>query len=395
MEIEIGLIEIKRRKRKLDNAKVAELAGSINEIGLLNPVTVRRVNGHFELVAGAHRLEAFKLLGRDVIPAEVFDGSDLDAELAEIDENLKRAELTVLEQGELLERRNEILTERGERRMVGRYPESNGETVSPLKSTPDIALEIGLSERGAQQRMQIARDIAPDVKDAIRNTPLADSTTQLLALARMDKETQSAIAKKIAEGEAETVTDARRLINKSNVKTPAPIAGKYRIFYADPPWEYGNSGSGIDQYGPAERHYPVMTIDELCAMGEKVVGAAENDSVLFLWTTSPMLEVAFDVINAWGFKYKTSFVWDKVKHNFGHYNSVRHELLLVCTRGSCTPDCDEKIDSVQSIERSTRHSEKPEEFRAIIEKLYPQGGRLELFRRGEAPKNWCVWGNEC
>jgi N6-adenosine-specific RNA methylase IME4 len=66
---------------------------------------------------------------------------------------------------------------------------------------------------------------------------------------------------------------------------------------------------------------------------------------------------------------------------------------LICTRGSCTPDCDEKIDSVQSIERSDRHSEKPDEFRAIIDKLYRQGRHLELFARQNA-LGWDAWGLE-
>jgi hypothetical protein len=75
-----------------------------------------------------------------------------------------------------------------------------------------------------------------------------------------------------------------------------------------------------------------MPIAELCALDVKA--RAADDAVLFLWVTSPMLEVSFQVIKAWGFQYKTSFVWDKVKHNFGHYNSLRHEFLLICTRGS-------------------------------------------------------------
>ena len=120
---------------------------------------------------------------------------------------------------------------------------------------------------------------------------------------------------------------------------------------------------------------------------------AEDDAVLFLWATSPMLENAFQVIRAWGFKYKTSFVWDKVKHNFGHYNSVRHELLLVCTRGSCTPDTPKLFDSVQTVERTDRHSEKPEEFRRIIETLYTSGSKLELFARAEHA-GWTVHGNQ-
>jgi len=120
----------------------------------------------------------------------------------------------------------------------------------------------------------------------------------------------------------------------------------------------------------------------------------DKNSVLFLWVTSPLLERCFPIIEAWGFEYKSSFVWDKVKHNMGHYNSVRHELLLVCVRGACKPDVSRLVDSVQSIERSNRHSEKPEEFRKIIENLYDHGRRLELFHRGKAPEGWDAIGNE-
>ena len=171
--------------------------------------------------------------------------------------------------------------------------------------------------------------------------------------------------------------------------------GKYRIFYADPPWSYGNSGviGPTDNYGHVHRHYPSMSIAELCAMGPAVRDMAEDDAVLFMWVTSPLLEECFEVIRAWGFKYKTSFVWDKVRHNFGHYNSVRHELLLVCTRGSCTPDNPRLYDSVQTIERSDTHSEKPGEFRDMIGELYEYGGRIELFARVNTD-GWEAWGNE-
>ena len=130
---------------------------------------------------------------------------------------------------------------------------------------------------------------------------------------------------------------------------------------------------------------------ELSAMPIRAM--VDEDAVLFLWVTSPFLEDSFALIKAWGFTYKTSFVWDKIKHNMGHYNSVRHEFLLVCTRGSCTPDAKELFDSVQSIERTT-HSAKPERFREIIDTLYLHGKKLELFRRGDVPAGWSVWGNE-
>lgn len=164
------------------------------------------------------------------------------------------------------------------------------------------------------------------------------------------------------------------------------VSRKYRVIYADPPWSY-NDKQNIEVLGGAEKHYLTMPLNDIC----KLPVPAEDNAVLFIWVTSPMLEDCFKVINAWGFKYKTSFVWDKVAHNMGHYNSVRHEFLLICTRGSCTPDVAKLFDSVVSIER-TEHSRKPKEFRDMIDTLYPIGNRLEMFAR-EAPDGWDVWGN--
>lgn len=181
----------------------------------------------------------------------------------------------------------------------------------------------------------------------------------------------------------------RREIKLEEVKEAAALPeAKYRVIYADPPWKYGDQLT--EDYGPVKFHYPAMTMKELCALPVRQL--CETDAVLFMWVTSPLLYEAAPIIEAWGFTYKTSFVWDKIKHNMGHYNSVRHEFLLICTRGSCTPDEKQLFDSVQSIER-TKHSTKPEEFRTIIDTLYPHGKRIELFARKPA-KNWDVWGNQ-
>lgn len=135
-----------------------------------------------------------------------------------------------------------------------------------------------------------------------------------------------------------------------------------------------------------------MSVSEICKL--PVNNISEKDSVLFLWVTSPLLEDAFTVIKSWGFKYKTSFVWDKIKHNMGHYNSVRHEMLLIATKGSCTPDNKTLYDSVQSIERNDNHSEKPIEFLNIIDDLYNYGNKLEMFCRNIKKDKWYGWGNE-
>jgi N6-adenosine-specific RNA methylase IME4 len=205
----------------------------------------------------------------------------------------------------------------------------------------------------------------------------AEQRDELLDKAEADKQTRDELRRAV------------RRLRKTGEPAALPASG-YRVIYADPPWQYGDTLLNMPGAG-AEDHYPSMSIDELCAM--RVEDLATSDAVLFMWVTSPLLEECFPIIRAWGFEYKTSFVWDKVKHNMGHYNSVRHELLLVCTRGSCTPDVPTLIDSVQSIERSGRHSEKPQEFRTIIDTLYPTGKRLELFARAPVD-GWDVWGNE-
>ena len=225
----------------------------------------------------------------------------------------------------------------------------------------------------------------------------SDHNTPTLAELGLTKR-DSADAQKLAELTQETfdevkqgkksLTQVRREQKQTEVKQTEWPTGKYRIIYADPPWSYGNTMP--DDFREQRDHYAVMSLDDICELPVK--GLTTDDAVLFLWATSPILEECFEVINAWGFKYKASFIWDKVKHNMGHYNSVRHEFLLISVKGSCPPDVQKLFDSVQTIER-TEHSSKPSEFRQIINTLYPYGTRIELFAR-EKHEGWDTYGNE-
>jgi len=266
------------------------------------------------------------------------------------------------------------------------------------QSAKVAAQTVGTNYQYVSDAKRISED-APEVLDMMRagvvNMPAAKQ------LAKMDSETRGLILNTLKESGASEVGGreikmAERSVKQQRIADAPPMpSNKYRIWYADPPWEYNDSGviTDTDSYGRAARHYLTMSIGNLCAMKEEIADRCETDAVLFLWTTSPLLEVAFDVVRAWGFKYKTSFIWDKIKHNFGHYNSVRHELLLICTRGSCTPDNLKLFDSVQSIERTEKHSEKPQEFRDIIDTIYTHGNKIELFAR-ETHEGWDTWGNE-
>lgn|SRR5262245_35726865 len=207
--------------------------------------------------------------------------------------------------------------------------------------------------------------------------------------ANASKSDANASPEPAATGSAETKAHRAEVAEQAAAGgvTADPVE-KYRIVYADPPWDYG-AHAQPDYQTEQRDHYPVQTVEQICAV--PVSSWVEDNAVLFLWVTSPILEKSFAVIRAWGFEYKASFVWDKIKHNMGHYNSVRHELLLICTRGSCHPDSQQLIDSVQSIERG-KHSEKPVEFYDIIETLYTHGRKLEIYARNRRD-GWDVYGH--
>lgn len=199
------------------------------------------------------------------------------------------------------------------------------------------------------------------------------------------------------EGSTGEITKAavlRAAAKLQQKKDPEPVTGwpdgQYRILYADPPWSYNDQRLATVAGGGAVAQYPPMSTDAICALA--VPSLALRDSVLFLWATSPLLPDAHRVLESWGFTYKASFVWDKQRGFNGHYNDVRHELLLVGIKGKCQPQAEKLPPSVVS-EKKTRHSAKPKTFREIIDSLYPHGPRIELFAR-EAPEGWDVWGNE-
>ncbi len=190
--------------------------------------------------------------------------------------------------------------------------------------------------------------------------------------------------------------ELRRQLRDSRQKQLTAPAGTFNLIYADPPWDYsGEQHTRVESSGGARTHYPTLSLEQICDYqfaDKSLIDVLADDAALFIWATSPLLPEALTVITAWDFTYKASFVWDKIQHNVGHYNSVRHELLLVATRGTCLPEVSTLIDSVQTIDRSD-HSAKPERFYEIIETLYPSSSKLELFAR-QARYGWTSTGLE-
>jgi N6-adenosine-specific RNA methylase IME4 len=161
---------------------------------------------------------------------------------------------------------------------------------------------------------------------------------------------------------------------------------KFTTVYADPPWDYENQASPAANGNQASP----LTIDEIC--GEPVARLTTQNAHLHLWTTNAFLPDAFDVIEAWGFAYKSCFVWVKPQIGLGNYWRVSHEFLLLGVKGKLT--FQERNQRSWAELHRTQHSRKPDEIRQIIEQVSP-APYLEMYGRCRPPNSqWTVYGNQ-
>lgn len=188
--------------------------------------------------------------------------------------------------------------------------------------------------------------------------------------------------------------------------------GKYGAILADPPWHFrartalqvGNWTSRRD----VEKHYAVMALDDIKAV--PVQSMAARDAHLFLWTTGPCLRQAFEIIEAWGFRYSAvAFTWVKLKRSYsatqlrflptaetdlhvglGLTTRKNAEFCLLGRRGNAHRNAKDVREIIMAPVRE--HSRKPDAIYERIER-YCDGPYLELFARAERP-GWTVWGNE-
>ncbi len=202
------------------------------------------------------------------------------------------------------------------------------------------------------------------------------------------EELQQRVIEKVKQGV--DVRAARAEVIKETTPVPEFPKGKYRVIYADCPWQ--SEGEPLpDRVTMPSDIYPTMTVEEICNLPVKDI--ADNNAVLFFWATSYHLQYAFEIIAAWGFNYKSSFIWNKTGgRHLGYYSFLNHEILLLATKGVNMLPQGVKFDSVISFKK-TQHSKKPGYFRDMIDQMYPTGNRIELFARRRY-KNWDCFGNQ-
>lgn len=174
---------------------------------------------------------------------------------------------------------------------------------------------------------------------------------------------------------------------------------KYQIIYADPPWSYSSfSSNSYNAWGLAKNHYQTMNVDDIKKI--PIHEITDKNCMLFLWVTLPNLKQGIEVLEAWGFEYKTTaFVWIKQdkstikpkKYGMGWYTRSNAELVLLGRKGKF----ERKSTRIQQVVNSTigEHSQKPNEVRDRILKLCGDLPRIELFARTKV-HGWDVWGND-
>jgi len=179
---------------------------------------------------------------------------------------------------------------------------------------------------------------------------------------------------------------------------------KFQVIYADPPWEYGR---GVYQvYRPCNKgekrfindFYETMSIDELKAL--PIQNITDKDCALFMWFTYSHLKQAIELVESWGFEYKTiAFIWIKKSNggktlaNIGAWTMGNSEMCLIATKGSMLKY--KKSNNVQQIVKAvrTKHSKKPLCIYSKIDELFPDCNKIELFSRSGVD-GWYRYGNE-
>ena len=173
---------------------------------------------------------------------------------------------------------------------------------------------------------------------------------------------------------------------------------KYQIIYADPAWHFQNYNNANAQTNP-ENHYKTMNMKDIGNL--PVHEIADDNCVLFMWCTDPLLHKQIPIVEKWGFTYKTvAFYWiktnkSKIKNYYfkgpGFWTRANPEICILATKGK-PKRVGGNVDRLVVSDRR-EHSRKPDIIRPKIVELMGDVPRIELFAR-QTFDGWDCWGNE-
>lgn len=299
MLVSISEIKIGPGRREVAPDKVKDLAKSIEQVGLLNPITI---SADHTLIAGGHRLEAAKLLGWTEIECTISDLSGLLAELAEIDENFVRNNLSVIEYGDLLLRRKEIYeilhpeTKRGGDRKSEGIKTKKVRFDSPKSFSQDTADKLGVTPRTIEKQLQTAKNLTPAAKEIISDSDTKITKKDALELSRLAPEQQEQAATQLVAGEIKSVDE---------YKKPYSLGDKVFATLEESIADLKNTKKDT-RYTP----------DTLLADMDGFIDRFHKD---FGWYNTTMCREAFPAVNQEQFDY--------IKNRFAGVTSAIEELL--------------------------------------------------------------------
>jgi N6-adenosine-specific RNA methylase IME4 len=270
------------------------------------------------------------------------------------------------------------MSERGERHRRGGTGAHRGKRKSHLATSVPKLSDLGVSKTQSSRWQALAR------------IPEDEFERQTELIARGEREILKAAseirARKRAARRAQR-TNKINLIDTSNQRLATDR--RYPIIYADPLWAFKHYGEHSVSFRAAGSH-PTMELSEIRQLPIKEL--ATDDAVLFLWTTDLHLIECIEILKAWGFEYVTNIVWVKDQVELGYWVANQHEILIVGRRGNMpAPLPANRPPSVIQAPRR-EHSQKPDEAYELIERMYRDMPKIELFAR-QARQGWTVWGN--
>jgi N6-adenosine-specific RNA methylase IME4 len=194
------------------------------------------------------------------------------------------------------------------------------------------------------------------------------------------------------------MTNLNKIIVEADQDMAHHAPKKYKIILADPPWKQSKGGkkSVRKNSSGTKLDYPVISLSEIKEHLAFFTAQTEENSILFLWTIDKYLHEAEAMANELGFKLHARMVWNKVTGIPAAF-TIRygHEYLLYMYRGKLTPVIKSERGKIHSVftEQVKRHSQKPEISYQIIERLYKDGNKIELYARKKRD-GWDAWSDE-
>jgi N6-adenosine-specific RNA methylase IME4/ParB-like chromosome segregation protein Spo0J len=355
----IDQIEVGFRYRK-DLGDVRALADSIAEVGLLHPVVVTSSG---RLIAGQRRLQACRQLGWTEVPVTTVDL--LQAARGEAHENFVRKDLLP---SEIVALKRAI--EPTERRSARERQGSRANLCHPATVAEGQRAYSGETRDNVARYLGVGRTTI-ERAEAVVEAAEEEPEEYGYLVEQMDRSGKVAGAFRRL-----TVLKQAKELNAAPPELPT---GPFQVVVADPPWQY-ETGSSLP--------YPTMAVDEIKAM--PVRDSADENATLWLWTTNAHLSVAFEVVAAWGFEYKTLLTWVKDRMGTGEWLRGQTEHCLLAARGKPVFIHGSYTTVLNAARRE--HSRKPDEFYTLVEATCP-GNRLELFAR-QARAGWHAFGDQ-